>query len=82
MTPKIISVKPVDDYQIEIIYHNKEKRVLNIKPLLKKGKFSELKDKAFFDSARVSFDTIEWSNGIVIDPEDIYKTSLLVENIS
>ena len=50
-----------------------------MKPYLDIGKFKELKDKKLFDTVRVSFDTIEWDNGLDFDPEVLYeKSSLLV----
>ncbi len=35
----------------------------------------EFKDKNLFKTVKVSFDTIEWSNGADIDPETLYEDS-------
>ncbi len=51
-----------------------------MKPYLDKGLFKDLKDEKIFKSVRVSFDTIEWSNGLDIDPEFLYKNSTNLEN--
>jgi len=51
-----------------------------MKPYLDKGLFKDLKDEKIFKSVRVSFDTIEWSNGLDIDPEFLYKNSTKLEN--
>ncbi len=40
------------------------------------GKFKELKNKAIFDSVRVAFDSIEWSNKLDLDPELLYEKSI------
>jgi hypothetical protein len=46
-----------------------------MKPLLSMGRFSELKDAAEFNSVFVSFDTIQWANGLDLDPEYLYRES-------
>lgn len=48
-----------------------------MKPYLDKGIFKELKDEKKFRSVRVSFDSIEWSNQADIDPEVLYKKSVV-----
>ena len=47
-----------------------------MKPYLVKGVFKELKDENLFKTVKVSFDSIEWSNGIDIDPETLYEDSV------
>ena len=47
-----------------------------MKPFLEKGTFKELRDETLFKTVKVSFDTIEWSNGIDIYPETLYKDSV------
>jgi hypothetical protein len=75
----IIDVKPLEDYKLLLKFENNEERVFDIKPYLEIGKFNELKDKNLFKTVRVSFDTIEWDNGLDFDPEVLYeKSSLLV----
>jgi hypothetical protein len=75
----IIDVKPLEDYKLLLKFENNEERIFDIKPYLEIGKFKELKDKNLFETVRVSFDTIEWNNGLDFDPEVLYeKSSLLV----
>ena len=38
--PKIISVKPLDDYQLLIEFSNRKYRKYDVKPLLKKAMFT------------------------------------------
>jgi len=73
--PNITAVEPMDDYLLLLTYHNGEKRVFDVKPYLELGIFQELKDKYLFDTVRVSFDSIEWSNHADIDPETLYEKS-------
>ncbi|MDR0306804.1 MAG: DUF2442 domain-containing protein [Chitinispirillales bacterium] len=68
-------VKTLDNYELELTFENKEVRVFDVKPYLNTGVFSKLKDLDFFKMVKVSFDTIEWPNGIDLDPEVLYKKS-------
>ena len=40
------------------------------------GRFAELKDINEFKKVRVTFDTIEWENGLDLDPEFLYEKSV------
>jgi hypothetical protein len=57
-------------------FENTEKRVFDMKPYLNKGIFKELSDVKVFNSVRISFDSIEWSNHADIDPEFLYDKSV------
>lgn len=71
----IKEVQPLDDYKLRLKFENNEERIFDLKPYLNLGKFSELQDLELFKKVRVSFDTIEWPNGIDLDPEFLYKNS-------
>jgi hypothetical protein len=75
MTPKLIDVVSMANYEVLLTYENNEKRIFNLTPYLNTGLFSELKNEDVFQSVKISFDTIEWVNGIDIDPEELYKNS-------
>ena len=66
-------VKPLTDYQLELTFENKEIKIFDIKPYLDTGLFRALKNENFFRLVRVSYDTIEWPNGIDLDPEVLYE---------
>lgn len=69
-------VKAIDDYKLILTFENNEIRLFDMKPYLDLGIFKNLKDKSLFNTVKVSFDTIEWSNGADIDPETLYEDSL------
>ncbi len=71
-------VKPLDNYQLLLIFENDENRVLDMKPYLTHGIFKELIDVELFNSVKVAFDSIEWSNQADLDPELLYKKSIPV----
>lgn len=72
---KIISVKPLDDYNLLLTFSNNEKRIKDMKPYLNKGVFKKLKNKTFFNSVHISFDTISWNDEIDICADTLYQTS-------
>lgn len=69
-------VKTVVDYKLILTFEDDSVRIFDMKPLLRKGVFKELKDEKLFKTVKVSFDSIEWSNGIDIDPETLYEDSV------
>jgi hypothetical protein len=71
----IKQVSATDDYQLDLTFENKECRRFDVKPLLTIGKFSELQDITLFKTVKISFDTVEWSNGLDLDPEYLHDRS-------
>jgi hypothetical protein len=75
----IIDVKPLEDYKLLLKFENEEEKIFDMKPYLDVGKFQELKDESLFKTVKISFDTVEWANGLDFDPEVLYeKSSALV----
>ncbi len=75
----VVNVKPLKDYKLLLKFENKEEKIFDMKPYLDIGKFQELKDEKLFKTVKISFDTIEWNNGLDFDPEILYeKSSALV----
>ncbi len=69
-------VAPQDNYLLLLTFENEERRQFDLKPYLNLGLFKKLKNINVFKSVRVCFDTIEWQNGIDLDPEVLYKESI------
>lgn len=74
----IKEVKTLENYKLRLTFQNQETREFDVSGLLNMGKFKELKDKAMFNSVKVSFDTIEWANKLDLDPEYLYEKSVPV----
>ena len=72
----VTDVQPVEDYKLILTLENGEKKIFDISKYLEIGKFKELKNKEVFNSVKVSFDSIEWSNFLDLDPELLYKGSV------
>ena len=66
-------VKALDNYELELVFENKESRIFDVKPYLDTGVFQKLRNIDLFKMVKVSFDTIEWPGGIDLDPEVLYE---------
>ena len=78
MRPKAIDVKVLNNYELEILFDNNEKRKFDVKPYFKFKKFQELKDKNIFDKVKIAGLSIEWENGADICPDELYNNSIKI----
>lgn len=69
------SVKPLNNFKLELLFKNGEIKIFDVSPYLNKGIFIALQDVKLFNSVKISFDTIEWDNRADIDPETLYEES-------
>jgi hypothetical protein len=76
ITPKILKVQPLEDYNLELIFANNEKRIYNVNTGDWRGVFAPLKDLNFFRKVRLKNRTASWPNGADIAPEELYKNSV------
>ncbi|MCL2763649.1 MAG: DUF2442 domain-containing protein [Treponema sp.] len=71
-------VKPLANYILELTFENKEKKLFDVKPYLDTGLFRTLKDEKFFRMVKISYDSIEWPNGVDLDPEVLYEKGKVI----
>jgi len=79
MYPGVREVTANEDFSLNVVLENGEKRVLDMKPYLDFGVFKKLRDYESFKRAKVAFDTIEWDEGVDLDPEFVYEKSQPME---
>jgi hypothetical protein len=72
MHPAVKEIKLLQDYRLEVTFDNSEKGILDMKPYMGFGVFKKLQDPALFNTAHISFDTIEWDQDIDLDPQFVY----------
>jgi hypothetical protein len=72
MYPSVTKVIYKENYHVYVEFDNNECGILNMEPYLNFGVFNQIKDLNLFSKVRVSFDTIEWENGIDLDPQFVY----------
>ena len=73
---KIIGVEVLDNYKLLLTFSNNEKRIKDMNPYLEKGVFKKLKNKSFFNSVHIVFDTISWNDEIDLCADTLYETSI------
>ncbi|MGD9707645.1 MAG: DUF2442 domain-containing protein [Candidatus Delongbacteria bacterium] len=78
----IKNVKAMPDYKLLITFDNGEVKIFDMKPYLDTGIYKELKNIDVFNSVRVSFDAVEWSNGADLDPEEVYEMSEKISGVA
>ncbi len=69
-------VQATDDHKLILTFENSERRCLDVRQFFECGRFAELKDISQFKKVRVAFDTVEWENGLDLDPEFLYEKSV------
>lgn len=81
MNPRVTDVKPQTDYQLELTFSNEEKRMFDMKPYLKTGRFIELKNEALFASVVCTMGSVQWQNGLDLCPDTLYEDSVPYNSI-
>ena len=69
------SVKAAEGHKLLLRFDNDEQRVFDVAPLLSFGRFRELSAPLVFGRVRVAFDSVQWDNGLDLDPEYLYERS-------
>lgn len=75
MNPYVKRVVPLDNYQLELVFENDERRLFDVKPYLERGVFVRLKNRATFRSARVVAGSVEWPGEIDLSYDTLYLQS-------
>jgi hypothetical protein len=70
-----INVQPLKDYLPQLTFKTGEQKVFDMKPFLNIGILKALKDELIYNTASISFETVESANKADIDPETLYKES-------
>jgi hypothetical protein len=78
MNPRIVNVKPEQDYTLRLYFTNGEIRRFDVKPYLETGIFRELKEVSLFNSAQPDGLSVEWANEASICPDTLYLDSIPV----
>jgi hypothetical protein len=77
MNPRVIDVKPENDFVLLITFTNGEKKRFDVKPYLGIGIFKELRDRSMFNSVKPFLGSIQWANGVDLCPDTLYTESQL-----
>lgn len=72
----VISVITHDDYTLELVFENGDKRLFDMKPLFDKKPFIKLFNSPLFFKASVQYGTVVWPGNIDIAPETLWCRSV------
>lgn len=81
MSPKVIKVEPLENYQLRLTFSNGEIRRFDVTPYLDKGRFTELQNIEYFQQVQLSFGSIQWPHEQDFSPDTLYLTSQAEEKI-
>jgi len=73
--PKLIEAKPLENYNLLLLFDNGEKRVFDFKPCLRKRYYQPLSNINLFKSVSVADGEILWTTGQDYCPHTLYETS-------
>lgn len=91
MFPEVVQVKPNEDYTVYVYFSDGKIVCYDVKPLLEKNVFKQLKEKdIFMDTCTILNDTLAWdisgnrdeTSCIDIDPETLYELEAIDEMIA
>lgn len=63
MNPYVMHAFPLDDYRLDLVFENGERRIFDVKPYFQRGIFARLPNKATFQAVRVVAGSVEWPGG-------------------
>ena len=72
---EIIQVKPLENYNLLLVFENGERRIKDMKPYLEKGIFNKLKDETFFKKVSILYGAISWAGEIELCADSLYIDS-------
>ena len=75
MNPRVINVKPEQNFTLWITFNNGEEKRFDVKPYLGIGIFKELKDLSLFNSVKPCLGSVQWANGVDLCPDTLYLES-------
>lgn len=78
MNPRVAKVIPEEGYCLLLEFTNGERREFDVSPYIDRGIFTQLKEKSYFQQARVSMGTVEWPNGQDFCPDTLFEESRVI----
>ena len=79
LSPDATSVSILQDYVLRVRFVNGELRDFDMKPLLCRKCYQPLNNDLLFQTASIAYGTVQWANGLDLDPEWLYEDSVPAE---
>ena len=81
LRPKVITVKPLNDYKLYLSFDTGEQRIFDVKPYISGDWYGQLQDPTIFATVHVAGHTVEWADGQDIAPHELYDLSIPTMNV-
>lgn len=75
--PRVLSVKPIENYCLFVEFETGEKKIFDVKPYIIGSWFGKLHDLDTFNTVHPCGSTVEWADGQDIAPHELYELSTL-----
>jgi Protein of unknown function (DUF2442) len=75
MSPKVMKVIPIANYQLQLFFDNDEVRIFDVTPYLDKGIFVELREIDYFRKVEPFFGGVQWANEQDFSRDTLYLLS-------
>lgn len=72
MNPHVTSVRPLENYELDLSFDNGESRRFDVKPYLDRGVFVRLREPSAFRAVRVVEGSVEWVSGPDLSYDTLY----------
>ena len=73
---EVIKAEYINDYKISLEFNDGVSIIVDLKNELDGKIFEPLKDKNYFKTFSIKFNTIEWDNGADFAPEYLYQIGI------
>jgi len=80
MNPGPIQATPLEDYKLLITFQNNEKKIFDMKPMLKQPIYNKLTNKGLFSLAKADGMCVYWNDELDLCPDMVYNNSLPVKD--
>ena len=72
----VVSVKPREDFYLELEFENGERKLFDMRSLLLLNPWNRIANLQLFERAKVEYGTVVWPGEIDIAPETLYDDSI------
>ncbi len=72
MNPYVKHIRPLENYRLEVLFENGERRLFDATPYLHHGVFVRLQDRTVFDAAQVVAGSVEWPGELDLSYDTLY----------
>ena len=81
LRPTAVLVTPKENYMLDIVFDNGEKRQFDVKPYIKGSWYGKLRDLSYFKDVKIDGFTVTWADGQDICPDELYYNSQTASDV-